>query len=83
MLHTSKRIGCVGFNVNVANALAAVFTATGQDIACIAESATAHLTIEPWSHDDMSGRTEGMCISFYKIFCTFSWKRCLCKSGIT
>ncbi|WP_290713466.1 MULTISPECIES: hypothetical protein [Gordonia] len=34
-------------NVNVANAIAAVFAATGQDIACVHESGSGILTMEP------------------------------------
>eukprot|EP00118_Oscarella_pearsei_P018422 m.188658 g.188658 ORF g.188658 m.188658 type:complete len:418 (+) comp39393_c1_seq4:1112-2365(+) len=43
------RSGQQSNTVNATNALAAVFTATGQDIACVAESSSAHLTIEPAS----------------------------------
>jgi len=39
----------VGSNVNVANVIAAVFIATGQDVANIVESATAQLHISPIS----------------------------------
>lgn len=35
--------GMVGMNINVANVIAALFTALGQDIACIHESSVAHL----------------------------------------
>lgn len=34
-------------NINVANAIAAIFAATGQDLACVHESGTAILNIEP------------------------------------
>jgi NADP-dependent 3-hydroxy-3-methylglutaryl-CoA reductase len=37
----------VGYNVNVANAIAAIFTATGQDIACIHESGAGLFSLEP------------------------------------
>jgi NADP-dependent 3-hydroxy-3-methylglutaryl-CoA reductase len=42
-LHTgamagSIQNGTVGYNINVANVIAAIFTATGQDIACVHES---------------------------------------------
>ncbi|MFD2672143.1 phosphotransferase [Marinicrinis sediminis] len=33
--------GMIGHNVNVANVIAGIFTATGQDIACVHESSTA------------------------------------------
>lgn len=39
--------GMVGNNINVANAIAAIFAATGQDLACIHESAVGMLQIEP------------------------------------
>jgi len=35
--------GAVGFNINVSNTVAAIFTATGQDIACTHESSVALL----------------------------------------
>src|SRR5262249_24366768 len=35
--------GALGFNVNVSNMVAAMFAATGQDIACVHESSVAHL----------------------------------------
>ena len=52
--HGAVRIGSIGFNVNVANIIAAIFTATGQDIACVVESATAQLILEPASIEDIS-----------------------------
>lgn len=44
--------GMVGMNVNIANAVAAIFTATGQDIASVHESSIGHLSIE--MNDDES-----------------------------
>ena len=38
--------GVVGYNANVANVLAAIFAATGQDIACVHECALAILTLD-------------------------------------
>ncbi|MGW7531290.1 phosphotransferase [Amycolatopsis sp. NPDC054798] len=38
--------GMIGSSVNVANVVAAIFTATGQDIACVHESSVGHLTME-------------------------------------
>ena len=38
--------GMVGYNVNVANPIAAVFAATGQDLACVHESAVGFLYFE-------------------------------------
>jgi NADP-dependent 3-hydroxy-3-methylglutaryl-CoA reductase len=43
----SIRSGLIGSNVNVANVIAGIFTATGQDIACVHESALGQLTFEP------------------------------------
>jgi len=42
----SLAAGMIGFNINVANVVAAMFTALGQDIACVHESALAQLHIE-------------------------------------
>lgn len=52
--HGSIRIGSIGFNMNVVNTIAAIFTATGQDIACVAESATVQFILEPASIEDIS-----------------------------
>lgn len=41
--------GTIGSNINVANTIAAIFTATGQDIACVHESSLANLYLE--EHD--------------------------------
>lgn len=40
------RAGMVGYSVNVANVVAGLFTATGQDIACVHESSLAQLHLE-------------------------------------
>lgn len=42
----SQLDGMIGFNINVANAIAAIFVATGQDLASIHESSTGILNIE-------------------------------------
>ncbi|MCH8499845.1 MAG: phosphotransferase [Marinobacter sp.] len=42
----SLAAGMVGININVANVIAAMFTALGQDIACVHESSLAQLHIE-------------------------------------
>lgn len=47
MRNTTIASGVVGYNVNVANILAAVFMATGQDVACVVESASCQLFIAP------------------------------------
>ncbi len=38
--------GMVGYNINTANVIAAVFAATGQDIACVHESSVAQLHVQ-------------------------------------
>ena len=45
-LSMSKINGMSGYNINVANAIAAIFVATGQDLASIHESANGILNIE-------------------------------------
>ena len=42
----STQIGMVGFNINVANVIAAMFTATGQDIASVHESSLGQLHLQ-------------------------------------
>src|SRR5690606_24229870 len=42
----SVAAGMVGININIANVIAAMFTATGQDIACVHESAIGQLHLE-------------------------------------
>ena len=39
-------IGMIGYNVNIANVIAAMFTACGQDIACVHESSLGHLSMK-------------------------------------
>jgi hydroxymethylglutaryl-CoA reductase (NADPH) len=43
--------GMIGMNVNVANTIGALFTATGQDIACVHESSVGQLDIRPDGDD--------------------------------
>ncbi|NBV42234.1 hypothetical protein EBR96_05640, partial [bacterium] len=43
---SSSQIGAIGVNVNAANTIAAMFTATGQDIACTAESSVSYMYLE-------------------------------------
>ena len=38
--------GMIGTNINIANVIAALFTSTGQDIACVHESSIGHFHIE-------------------------------------
>jgi hydroxymethylglutaryl-CoA reductase (NADPH) len=47
----STMIGLVGLNVNMANAIAAIFVATGQDIASVHESSVGFLNVEPDGND--------------------------------
>ena len=42
----SIQVGMIGFNINTANVIGAMFTATGQDIACVHESSLAQLDIQ-------------------------------------
>lgn len=42
----TKELGMLAFNINVANAIAAIFVATGQDLASIHESSMAQLNLE-------------------------------------
>ena len=42
----SIKTGMLGFNIDVANVIAAIFTSTGQDIACVHESSTGQLNIQ-------------------------------------
>lgn len=46
----AKLDGMLGFNINVANAIAAIFVATGQDLASIHESSVAILNLEKKSN---------------------------------
>ena len=43
----AEHAGMVAHNINVANVVAAVFTATGQDIACVHESSVGTLELRP------------------------------------
>jgi len=43
----SRMDGMIGYNINVANTIAGIFAATGQDLACIHESSVAILQMEP------------------------------------
>jgi len=45
--------GMVGMNINIANVIAAIFTATGQDIACVHESAIGQLYLELTENNDI------------------------------
>jgi aminoglycoside phosphotransferase (APT) family kinase protein len=42
----SLKAGMIGFNINIANTIAAIFVATGQDIACVHESSIGQLDIK-------------------------------------
>lgn len=45
----AEKQGMIGFNINVTNAIASIFVATGQDLASIHESGTGFLDIQPSS----------------------------------
>lgn len=42
----AKKDGMFGYSINAANAIAALFAATGQDLACVHESSVANLYLE-------------------------------------
>ncbi len=42
----SVHAGMVGYNINIANVIAAMFTATGQDIACVHECSLGQFSLE-------------------------------------
>jgi hydroxymethylglutaryl-CoA reductase (NADPH) len=44
--NAAQVIGMLGYNVNIANPIAAIFAATGQDLACVHESSVGHLSFE-------------------------------------
>ena len=46
VLAGSIQAGMIGYNINVANTIGAMFTACGQDIACVHESSLAQLHLE-------------------------------------
>ncbi len=53
----SLAAGQIGFNLNVPNIIAAVFAATGQDVACLAESSSGILQLEQYEKQlDPAGR---------------------------
>ena len=43
----SVGVGMIGFNINIANVIGAMFAATGQDIACVHESSLGQLHLMP------------------------------------
>lgn len=47
----SLQVGMIGSNINFANAVAGIFTATGQDIACVHESAAGYFKARQESED--------------------------------
>ena len=56
--HCGIHTGGIGCNINVSNVLAAVFIATGQDVGCITESASAQLIITPATEEEI--RSQGL-----------------------
>ena len=69
MRNAANASGVIGFNVNVANILAAVFIATGQDVACISESAVCQLYIAPARKDEI--QSQG-CFNFIHVLTTIN-----------
>src|SRR6202035_2845112 len=49
----AAQTGAVGLQGNVANALAAIFIACGQDVACVAEATTALTRVERTSANEV------------------------------
>ncbi|MFQ5606234.1 MAG: hydroxymethylglutaryl-CoA reductase, partial [bacterium] len=49
----ARMAGIVGKNMHVANALAAIYLATGQDMACVAENAVGTIEFEIRNKDDL------------------------------
>ena len=45
-MEAALQVGMIGHNMNVANIVAGVFIATGQDVACVHESSLAQLTMQ-------------------------------------
>ena len=45
-ISATRYYGMPGYNINVSNAIAAIFVATGQDLACVHESSNAFLSLE-------------------------------------
>lgn len=48
----SELAGVLGLNMHAANALAAIYLATGQDVACVAENAVGIVTYESLENDE-------------------------------
>ena len=61
LIHANFYCGAVGFNINVANTLAAVFIATGQDAACVVEASNAELIISPVSVEEIEEKGGLLC----------------------
>jgi len=54
--NTTERCGGLSYNTNVNNILAAVFIATGQDVACIGESGCSQLMMAPASREEIKSQ---------------------------
>ena len=61
--------GVIGYNLNVANILAAVFIATGQDVACVVESASCQFFIAPARKDEIISQGS----TSFTVQCIWSW----------
>ena len=51
MCSGSIHVGTVGFNINIANVVASIFAATGQDIACVHECSLGQLSMQMVDQD--------------------------------
>ena len=58
-IHSSFRVGTIGYNINVSNILAAVFIATGQDVASVVESSTCQLILAPATKEEIEQAVKG------------------------
>ncbi len=49
----TQMAGVIGYNMHIANALAAIYLATGQDVACVAENAVGIMSFEVKNETDL------------------------------
>jgi hydroxymethylglutaryl-CoA reductase (NADPH) len=53
---SARAIGMLGTNLHLANALAAIYLATGQDVACVAENCVGYSHVEPAADGGLHAR---------------------------
>ena len=58
-----QHVGAVGSTINMGNLIAAVFIATGQDVAALPECANGLLIVRPATREEIESRGEGTDIS--------------------